>query len=197
MSGDSDDRRRLEEGACGQLPHFQRRQILHLGIGNVALGKDDEPAVQVEEAADVEVFAGLRHHGLVCRNNQHHEVDPTGARQHVLDEALVARDVDERQGRPCDLEVRESQIDGDAALALFFQAIGIGPSQRANERTLPMIDVSRRADDHRALVHRFRFVARSFFPGRCLRRLGDSLVEVPRRDCVSRRGSALLRLGPR
>jgi hypothetical protein len=45
--------------------------------------------------------------------------------------------------------MREAEIDGDAAALFFFQAIGIDPGERADQRRLPVIDVSGRADDER------------------------------------------------
>ena len=46
-----------------------------------------------------------------------------------------------------DLEVREPEVDGDPALLLFLQPVGIDAGQRAHERALAVIDVAGRADD--------------------------------------------------
>ena len=86
----------LEERALHELARFHLRQAHELGVGGVALGEDDEPAGDAEEAADVEVLAGLGHDRLVGRHHQHHRVDAVGPRQHVAHEALVAGHVDER-----------------------------------------------------------------------------------------------------
>ena len=68
--------------------------------------------------------------------------------QHVLDEALVAGHVDEAQPqRGRQLEVREAEVDGDAAALLFFQAVGIDAGQRFDQRGLAVIDVAGGADD--------------------------------------------------
>src|SRR6476619_2944188 len=41
----------------------------------------------------------------------------------------------------------ETDIDGDAAAFLFFQAVGIDAGERFDERGLAVIDVAGRADD--------------------------------------------------
>jgi len=46
-----------------------------------------------------------------------------------------------------DLEVREPELGGDAALLLDRQAIGVDPGQRPDQRGLAVIDVARGTDD--------------------------------------------------
>ena len=108
----------------------------------------------MQQTADVEMLARLRHHRFVGRDDEHHEIDAADAGEHVLDEALVAGDVDEREVRPADHLVREAEIDRDPARLLFLQPIGIDPRQRADERALAVIDVPRRADDDRFHIRR-------------------------------------------
>ena len=68
--------------------------------------------------------------------------------QHVLDETLVARHVHEAEPqRRRQFQVREAEVDGDAAALLFFQAVGVDAGQRLDQRRLAVIDVARRADD--------------------------------------------------
>ena len=47
----------------------------------------------------VEVLLGLRHHPVVGGDREQHQVDTMGARQHVADEALMARDVNHAGAR--------------------------------------------------------------------------------------------------
>jgi len=57
----------------------------------------------------------------------------------------MARDIDE-----ADLaQMRESEVDGDAAALFFFQTISINPCECPYQRSLTVIDVSGRADDER------------------------------------------------
>ena len=106
----------------------------------------------------MKVLPGLRHHRLVCGNHQHDEIDPTDTGKHVLDETLVAGNVDKGEVA----EVRETEIDGNAALLLFFQAVRICPGQCPDERALAVVDVPGGADDDRALGH--QFYPRGFAP---------------------------------
>ncbi len=132
------------------------------------------PAGDLEQPADVKMLTRLRHDRLVCRNDEHHDVDAADPGEHVLDEPLVARHVDEGQRdviRPAHVHVQvgEAEVDRDAALLLFLEAIRIGPGQRADEGALPMVDVPGRTDDDRGHGRQRRLrAARSFFPGRCL-----------------------------
>ena len=77
------------------------------------------------------------------------KVDAGRPGQHVADEALVARHVDETEHRPVRRrQVGEAEIDGDAALLLLLPAVGIDAGQRAHQRRLAVIDVTGGADDH-------------------------------------------------
>ena len=107
------------------------------------------PARNAQQPADVEVLARLRHHRLVGGHDEHHEVDAADAGEHVLDEALVAGHVDEREVDVADRQVREAEIDRDAARLFFLQPVGIGAGQRLDQRGLAVIDVAGGADDDR------------------------------------------------
>ena len=97
-----DDRRAFEEGPGDQGPDVLLDQGEPGRVGQVALGQGDHAAGEAEQAEDLQVLAGLRHHRVVGRDDQHGQVEPGRAGQHVADEPLVARDVDqgELDGRP-------------------------------------------------------------------------------------------------
>jgi hypothetical protein len=65
-----------------------------------------EAGGHVQQPADVEVLASLRHHRLVGGDDQHDEIDAADAGGHVLHEALVAGRVDERHVDAVDRRVR-------------------------------------------------------------------------------------------
>ena len=104
----------------------------------------------MQQPADVEMLARLRHDRLIGRDDEDDEVDAADAGEHVLHEALVAGDVDERDVDAVDDLVGEAEVDGDAAGLLFLQPIGIGAGQRQDQRALAVIDVSGGADDYRS-----------------------------------------------
>jgi hypothetical protein len=71
---------------------------------------------------------------------------PPCAREHVANETLVSRHVDEGDPDALPLRVRESEIDRDPATLLFRKTVGVDSGQRVDERGLPVVDVPRRAD---------------------------------------------------
>ena len=74
----------------------------------------------------------------VCGDDEQREVDATNACQHVADEALVSRHVDEanlaaiRERKP-----GEPQVDGHAADFLFLQPVGIDTGEGRTSVDLP------------------------------------------------------------
>ena len=100
-----------------EFVHFDFDEVDEIGIGGIDLGQDGEASLDVQQRADVEVLAGLRHHRFVGGNHQHHRIDAAHPCQHVLHEPLVTRHVDEADGRPVvEAQVGEPDVDGDAAL---------------------------------------------------------------------------------
>ena len=148
LGRDGKDRRAVEERPAQEAPDVLLDQLPPLGLGQIRLGQHDEPALDAEQLADREMLPSLRHHPLVRRDDQHDEVDPADARQHVLHEPLVPGDVDdaERQAIP-EIEVGEADVDGDAALFLLLEAIGIDPGQRQDQARLAVVDVPCGAGD--------------------------------------------------
>jgi hypothetical protein len=149
--GDPQDRRALEERALDELAGLELRQGLHLLVGQVALGEHQQALRDPQQAADVEVLAGLGHHRLVGGDHEQRRVDAVGARQHVAHEALVAGDVDERRDQvPSQINVREAQVDRDPPLLLLLEPVGIGAGEGAHQRALAVVDVARGPDDQGA-----------------------------------------------
>ena len=73
----------------------------------------------------------LRHHAVVGRDGEQHEIDAVRARQHVADEALVAGHVDDAGARAVGQgEVGETEIDRDAALLFFLEPVGVLARER-------------------------------------------------------------------
>src|SRR5207244_11320312 len=81
-------------------------------------------------AANGEMFTSLWLDRLIGGNHQQHQVNATDAGQHVAYEALVARDIHEAQpedfaARSGQIQMCETDVDGDASTFFFFQAIGV------------------------------------------------------------------------
>ena len=142
------NRRLFEKRSLQELLHVDFHQVRHPGFDRIDLGQHREAALHPQQRADRDVFPGLRHHRLFSRDHQQHDIDAADARQHVLDETFMPRHVDEAERRLIvEGQTGKAEIDGDPALLLLLQAVGVGPSQRFDERSLAVIDVPGGADD--------------------------------------------------
>ena len=92
-----------------QVARLHLRDGERLGVDEILLGNRDDAARDPQQPADGEVLARLRHHRLVGGDDQQHGVDAADPGQHVLDETLVSRHVDEREIDVANLRVRESR----------------------------------------------------------------------------------------
>src|SRR5262249_16580287 len=75
-------------------------------------------------------------------------IDSADAGEHVLDKALMPRNVYEpNPQRRCQLQVGESEVDCDTAAFLFFEPVSVDTGESFDEGRLAMINVAGRADD--------------------------------------------------
>jgi hypothetical protein len=148
-----DDRRRGQERLGHRTAHVAGDHLQPGVVHEVALGQHDHPAPDAEQLADVQVLARLRHDAFIGGDDQQHHIHAAGAGDHGLQEPLVARDVDQPEAPPAHVEVREAELDRDAALFLFLEPIGLDPRQRAHQRGLAVIDVPGGAEDDRIGLH--------------------------------------------
>ena len=138
------------KGGRGQQSAHARRDFGDaLGGDAVGLGDDGDAAPDIEQIDDMKVLDGLRHDAVVGSDYQHYVIDAAHTGQHVAHEALVSGHVDEADHiAGVGLAVSEAEVDGNAALFFFRQAVGVDARQRFDQRGLAVIDVSRRGDDH-------------------------------------------------
>ncbi len=136
-----------QETVGDKLANFLLDHGQPIGIGQVALGQGDHAVPQPQQPQDFEMFASLRFDGIVGRHDQQGHVDARGAGQHVADEPLVPRHIDNAEAVVAQRQFREAQLDGDAAFFFLGQAIGVDAGQRFDERGLTVVDVARRAED--------------------------------------------------
>jgi hypothetical protein len=138
--------RRGREQRRDLCPHLRNpRRIDAVGLGDRHRG-----IAHAEQRHHGQVLARLWHHAVVGRHHEQRMVDAGRAGQHGVQQALVARHIDETQrhavGR---MQVRVAQFDGDAAPLLFGQPVGVHAGERAHQRGLAVVDVACGADDHR------------------------------------------------
>ena len=146
--GEADHRGAFQRGAEGQDLDL----LLHVPdprLGReIHLGDDEQGRPDAQQVYDVEVLLGLRHDAVVRGHGEQHQVDGVGPGQHVADEALVSGHVhDARLGAVRQLQVREPQVDGDAALLFLLEAVRVRSGEGLDEARLPVVDVSRGSDD--------------------------------------------------
>jgi hypothetical protein len=149
-------RRALQVRAGEQDLDLLAHRLAPRRVDQIDLRHRHHAAPHPEQVQDVEVLLGLRHDPVVGGDHQQHQVDAVGPRQHVADEAFVAGHVDHARLAFAGIEVREPQVDRDAALALLLEPVGVGAGERLHQRRLAVVDVSGRAEDE---MHGTRFCA--------------------------------------
>ena len=86
---------------------------------------------------------GLRHDAFVGGNDKNRHVNSANPGQHVFHKFLMPRHVNNaefnavRQGQK-----RKADVNGDSALLLFFETVGVYPGQGFNQRGFAMINMA-------------------------------------------------------
>ncbi len=119
-------------------------------VHRVGLRHCDDAALDPEQPQDREVLERLRPGALSSVDHEQEEVDARRPGDHRADEALVARDVDDRDSRAVrQLERRVAEVDRDAPPPLLREAVRVLAGQRTDEPGLAVVDVTRGADRQR------------------------------------------------
>ena len=175
-----------QERAGHPVGHLQRHQIGLVRIGQAGLGEGDHAGGHAEPIEDPQVLLALRLPPLGRGDDEQAAAHRPHPRQHVLEEADVAGHVDERDlataGQGAD---REPEVDGEAALLLLGEAVGIGAGERLHEGRLAMIDVAGGGDDGR--LRRSRLLCRLLGRGGRTGPVGRHVVTAGARRSQRRR----------
>ncbi len=107
-----------------------------------------KPDLDPERVEQLEVLERLRPRPVVGCHDEERGVDLAGPDEHVADQPVVSRDVDEVDLAP----VRQPQmgipdVDRHPPPSFLGQPIGVDPGQGAEERRLAVVDVAGRPDD--------------------------------------------------
>ena len=142
----------IEKRIAHKIFDLQPHHVQGFAVHQIGFGQDDNASPHREQAADIEMLAGLRLDGFVGCDHQQHQIDSTDPRQHVAHEALVPGNVDEPEpdgvaAGKRQFQVRETDVNGDATALFFFQSISIDPGESFHQCGFSVIDVSRGADD--------------------------------------------------
>ena len=100
-------------------------QFDHVFVNEVDLCQRDQSDLNAEQIHDVEMFARLRHDGVVSRDDQHGHVDARRAGDHVPDETFVTGHIDNADLKIAGSEMCKAQVDRDPASPLFGQTIRV------------------------------------------------------------------------
>ena len=94
------------------------------------------------------MFFGLGHDAVIGGDSEENQIDAVRAGEHVFDEALVARDIDDARLRAVGkIKVSKPQINGDAALLFFLQAVCVLSGQCFDQAGFAVINMAGGADD--------------------------------------------------
>src|SRR5205814_3715028 len=116
-----------------------------------------DAAPHAEQLDDGEMLLRLRHDAFVGGDDEQGDVDPGRAGEHILDECLMAGNVDDaRLDSAGQWERSKTEINGDAAALLFFPPIGINPGERLHQRGLAVVNMSRGTDYGPSGTHALR-----------------------------------------
>ena len=149
---DGNHGRAFQKRSAQKVFQFHAHDVECFGIDRVGLGDHRDATSNRQQPADIEVLDGLRLDAFIGRDHEQDEIDAADPREHVAHEALVSGDIDEAEtqvfaARRFQIEVRKSNVDGDAAALLFFETIGIDAGERFDQRGLAVVDVTGGADD--------------------------------------------------
>ena len=139
--------RPFQRGASKRVLHVRRHQLQPLVVNEVRLRERHHAARYPEQVQYRQMLPRLRHYRLVRRHYQQRDVYPADARQHIVDEPLMTRhvnDADFAAGRQP--EPRKAQVYRQPALFLLGESVRVYPRQRLDERGLAVIYVSRCAN---------------------------------------------------
>src|SRR5882724_12052976 len=143
----------VEKRAAQELFDLESHHVQGFQVNQIRLSQHGNAAAHGKLAADVEMFASLGLDRLIGSNHQQHQINATDAGQHVAYEALVAGDIHEAQtkdfaARSGQIQMCETDVDGDASTFFFFQAIGVDAGQSLDQRGFAVVNVSGGAYDY-------------------------------------------------
>ena len=146
--GEGQHGRALERRARGQHFYFLLDFADACRRGEIRLGDDEQALGDAQESHDVEVLLCLGHDPVVGCDGEQNKIDAVRAGQHIAHEAFMARYIDDAGlGAVGQIQMRKPEVDGNAALFFFLEAVGVLPGQDFDETGLAVINMSGGADN--------------------------------------------------
>src|SRR5882672_12475959 len=99
----------------------------------IAFCEYNDAAFDSKQAANFEVFTGLRLYALVGSNHKKNQVNARGTSEHVTHKFFVALNVHKAETHAGRFKKSEAKINRNSPAFFFFQPVGIRASQRLHE----------------------------------------------------------------
>ena len=94
------------------------------------------------------MLTGLGHHPLIGGDHHGHKVDTGSARDHIFNKLFMPRHIhDPHMTAARQIQVGEPQFNGDPPEHLLLQPVCVDAGDGFDQRSLPVIDVSGRAEN--------------------------------------------------
>src|ERR1041385_2792059 len=97
MGAGADDRGVLQKAVTDEVADFELDHLARRLVDKVAFGKSNDAVTDAEQFEDFKMLASLRHDRIVGGDDQDDKIDAGGAGEHVLDEAFMARNIDDAE----------------------------------------------------------------------------------------------------
>ncbi len=152
---------RHHELSCARIRPWRQQgahlalHLLHPGrLDAVTLADDHQRPGDTQQLDNRQMLTGLRHHPVVGRYDQQHKVNAVRPGEHVVDKPLMPRYINKTGlfGPRPQRRIAIPQVDGDTAFALLPATIACLPGQCFQQRSLAMIDMPGRSDNHLAIA---------------------------------------------
>ena len=131
---DGNDRGMGQRGRQQVFRDLLTHQFQPFFVYEVGFGQDNYATLHAQQIKNSQVLARLWHNPLVGGNHQQSRINAADTGKHILDEALMARHVDDTHLAPAwQFEPGKAKIDRHAAFFFFRQAIRIDARQRLDE----------------------------------------------------------------
>lgn len=150
----------MQVGRRQQIGDLHLHQFKPLRIVDpIDFGQHHDSPGNAQEIQNGQMLAGLRHHPLICCNDQHRSVDPADAGQHVFDKIDMSGHIDDSdrlwegsRGQRGQLTPGKAEVDCHAARFFFFEPIRVHSCQRPHQRRLAVVHMAGSAENtHLAL----------------------------------------------
>src|SRR5262245_65055013 len=114
-------------------------------MNQIRFGDSKDRHLYAEQVDDIQVLFGLGHDAVIGGNGKKNQIDAVRAGEHVFDEPLVPRYIDDTRLRAVGkIKVGEPEINRNAALLFFLEPIRILYGQRFDMSWFSVIDVAGR-----------------------------------------------------